>query len=103
MSLSLLLSLSNLSQHKPERLSSRRDACDSTHCPLLCPSCTPCHESKAQQFEQILSLGVVTPSLMSAGPGCLTDVGRPFLSDDGSDPSTFDHRANTTVEVEIHD
>ena len=70
-----LLNSMNLTQHKPERLSSQRDPCVSAHCILQCHSCTPCHESKVQQFKHVLCLGIVTPSLMSVGPGCLNDVG----------------------------
>ena len=37
------------------------------HCRQQCPSCTPCQERKAQQSQQILFRGVMTPSLMPVG------------------------------------
>ena len=50
------------------------------HCRQQCPICTLCQERKAQQSQQILVRGFMTPSLMPVGLGCLTDVGWLFLS-----------------------
>ena len=40
-------------------------------CRQQCPSCTPCQECKAQQTQQILFRGVMTPSLMPVEPVCV--------------------------------
>ena len=38
------------------------------HCRQQCPSCTSCQEREAQQSQQILFRGFMTPSLMPEGP-----------------------------------
>lgn len=43
------------------------------HCPLQCPSCTPCRERKARQFEQILFFSWSYDSITHARRARLAD------------------------------